>query len=120
MTTTTETDTMKYGVMLGWFDDEKHKPLSDKLNESIEAYERKFGSKPNLALVNEKDAQPVAGWEVKVSQIVRPNHYWIGRTEKPVEGLERLDSTIDPIAYVLHPRKQRERIRKPAPARRKG
>lgn len=115
----TETDTMKYGVMLGWFDDEKKKPLSEKLNESVEVYEVKFGKKPNLALVNEKDAEEVAGWEVKISGIVRPNHFWIGRNEKPVEGVERLDTTIDPIAYVLNPRRQHRRIGTPAPARRR-
>lgn len=69
-------------MFLGWFDDDRKKASSVKIEEAIGRYEAKFGSKPTLCLVNVADNTPYEGIEIKVSSYVRPNHFWVGQTDK--------------------------------------
>ncbi len=69
-------------MYLGWFDDNRKKESKLKIEEAIERYVAKFGSKPTLCLVNAVDNTLYDGIEVKVASYVRPNHFWVGQADK--------------------------------------
>ncbi|HEY0071861.1 MAG TPA: hypothetical protein VGE04_18020 [Chloroflexia bacterium] len=73
-------------MFLGWFDDTPKKSAAEKLDEAVERYLAKFGEKPDLCLVNQKDATTHAGMEVKVVEYVRPNHFWVGKASALTTG----------------------------------
>lgn len=68
-------------MFLGWFDDDRKKAATIKIEEAIERYTAKFGDKPTLCLCNVADAVVYDGLEVKVVSYVRPNHFWVGRAD---------------------------------------
>ncbi|MDQ3927545.1 MAG: hypothetical protein M3328_00200 [Chloroflexota bacterium] len=68
-------------MFLGWFDDTPKKSAADKLDEAVERYVAKFGEEPDLCLVNQKDATTHKDMEVRVVEYVRPNHFWVGKSE---------------------------------------
>ena len=72
-------------MFLGWFDDTPKKSVTQKLAEAIERYEAKFGETPTLCLVNVTNSAEYSGLEVRVADYVRPNHFWVGRGDWPVE-----------------------------------
>ncbi len=72
-------------MFLGWFDDTPKKSVMQKLEEAVERYVDKFGEAPNLCLVNATNATTYDGLEVRVADYVRPNHFWVGRGDWPVE-----------------------------------
>jgi len=72
-------------MFLGWFDDTPKKSVAQKLAEAIERYEAKFGESPNLCLLNATNEVKYDGLEVRVTDYVRPNHFWVGRGDWPVE-----------------------------------
>ena len=43
-------------MFLGWFDADKKKPVHQKVSEAIERHVEKFGTAPELCLVNPVDA----------------------------------------------------------------
>ena len=71
-------------MFMGWFDDTKKKDPKEKLEEAIQYYIAKFGTRPTLCLVNAEDATTYDGIEVKVVEYVRPNHFWVGRSEAAI------------------------------------
>jgi hypothetical protein len=75
-------------MFLGWFDDTPKKSISQKLAEAVERYEEKFGETPSLCLVNANNATTYDGLEVRVADYVRPNHFWVGRGDWPVEEVQ--------------------------------
>ncbi|HKP52176.1 MAG TPA: hypothetical protein VJ183_05945 [Chloroflexia bacterium] len=75
-------------MFLGWFDDTPKKSVSQKLAEAIERYEEKFGVSPSLCLVNANNVTTYDGLEVRVADYVRPNHFWVGRGDWPVEEVQ--------------------------------
>lgn len=42
-------------MFLAWYDDNTKKPTALKIQEAINAYAERFGTKPNVVLVNEAD-----------------------------------------------------------------
>ncbi len=66
-------------MFLGWFDDTPKKSVETKLEEAVERYLAKFGEKPDLCLVSQKDAVSLSDLEVRVVDYVRPNHFWVGK-----------------------------------------
>jgi len=68
-------------MFLGWFDDTRKKVPHEKIEEAVERYIAKFGTHPNLCLLNAADATKFDGMEVKVVDYVRPNHFWVGRAD---------------------------------------
>lgn len=122
--TTAASEILKYGVLFGWADDEKGKPLKVKLAEAAESHKLRLGTTPNLALVNEAEAEPVEGWEIKASPLVRPNCYFLttsptmpdnvigvyGGVPGPVAALRLTEPTTEAA-------RKKHKPRKPAPAR---
>lgn len=68
-------------MYLGWFDDTKGKTVREKIEEAVQHYIAKFGETPNVCLVNPVDATDVASLQVKPTEYVRPNHFWVGQGE---------------------------------------
>jgi hypothetical protein len=68
-------------MFLGWFDDTRKKDPSEKIAEAVERYVSKYGEQPTLCLVNEADMTTYAGVEVKATSYIRPNHFWVGKSE---------------------------------------
>ena len=71
-------------MYLGWYDDNPKKSVQIKIEEAIEAYEDRFGTHPNVVLVNEHEATNVEGVEIQVRPFIRRFNYWVGWRE-PVQ-----------------------------------
>jgi hypothetical protein len=68
-------------MFLGWFDDTRKKDPHEKIEEAVERYVAKFGTNPDICLLNAADITNYDGLEIKVVEYVRPNHFWVGRAE---------------------------------------
>lgn len=68
-------------MFLMWLDDSKKRAIPDRIADGIAAYERRYGVKPTLVLVNEadKDAPAPEGVTVRAAGNVRRDNYWIGQ-----------------------------------------
>jgi hypothetical protein len=66
-------------MYLGWFDDNGKKDTPTKISEAIAAYVVRFGTRPNVVLVNEGDwPVEVPGLSVRVEKYIRRNNFWVG------------------------------------------
>lgn len=74
---------MKTGML--WFDNDPKVDLQAKIARAADYYRKKYGIKPDLCFVHPSmvGAEPVArnGIEVRTTQLVLPNHLWIGKHE---------------------------------------
>jgi hypothetical protein len=72
-------------MYLAWFDDHPKKELKYKITEAIYAYEDRFGTRPNVVLVNEAQTtdMPVDGVQVVSRSYVRKHNFWVGIEEAP-------------------------------------
>lgn len=66
---------MQYFVI---YDDSK-RPVEHKIQDAIAAYEQRFGTPPNIVLVNRAELVDVPGVRVRAEDYIRPNSYWVGR-----------------------------------------
>jgi hypothetical protein len=73
-----------------WFDNSKN-PLTVKIQKAMDYYEKKYGRKPDLCLVNpsmldglphEGDQIEIQGLNVRPYRPVLPGHIWIGMEDK--------------------------------------
>ena len=71
-------------MFLGWYDPDKKKATERKLADAIYRYERKWGRKPSVALMNASDVEHLTdetGVEVRVAPHVAPNTFFVGDDE---------------------------------------
>lgn len=69
----------EHDMFLGWFDDNAKKTTAEKVNEAIAAYVVRFGTRPNIVLVNEADrVVEVQGMKVRSESYIRRNNFWVG------------------------------------------
>ncbi len=71
-----------------WFDNDAQVNFDAKISRAITYYWEKYGQKPNLCFVNpsmlpaadsQKDETPKPdGIEIRESNTMLPNHFWIG------------------------------------------
>ena len=71
-----------------WFDNDKERDLTAKVQRAVEYYRKKYGNVPNLcfvhpnmlpALKEDRGKKVMAGEvEVRSATTVLPNHLWIG------------------------------------------
>lgn len=67
-----------------WFDNSDQRDLSAKIVRAAEYYNNKYGEWPTLcfvhpsALLNQKAPLDVMGIEVRETNSVLPNHFWLG------------------------------------------
>lgn len=75
---------MENGMM--WFDNDPRKSLEVKVRQAAEYYRNKYGSIPNMCMVNplslaNAGAQAADSIAIKPLRSVLPGHLWIGREE---------------------------------------
>ena len=67
---------------LVWFDDDRKKAASIKIEEAIEAYKRRTGRHPNVVLINERDRGELpAGIRLRTPPYVQPSNFYVGVEE---------------------------------------
>jgi hypothetical protein len=72
---------LKVGLL--WFDDDLKRPLAVKLDEAVERYEERFGTRPTLVHLHPTQAEGlVHGWlRVLGDAHLRRNHFLLGMDE---------------------------------------
>ena len=71
-------------MYLGWYDPDKKKAAGHKLADAIYRYERKWGRKPSVALMNAADISQLTediGVEIRTAAHVAPNTFFVGDDE---------------------------------------
>ncbi|MGD8622597.1 MAG: hypothetical protein PVI81_08925 [Anaerolineales bacterium] len=81
---------MKIGML--WFDEDCELDVAQKIARASDYYWQKYGRKPNLCFVHpesmdESDLPSDVAVEVKSSQTLLQNHFWIG-VEEEAEQLD--------------------------------
>lgn len=65
-----------------WFDDDRKKSSVAKIEEAMNAYERRFQRHPNVVLVSEREhvdaGAPVL---LRPQSYIRPSHFYVGYEE---------------------------------------
>jgi hypothetical protein len=77
---------MKTGML--WFDNDPKVDLQVKISRAADYYRKKYGTTPNLcfvhpSMINAELPARKNGIEVRTTQLVLPNHLWIGKQEVP-------------------------------------
>ena len=70
---------MNVGML--WLDDNKQRSFEEKVKRAAEYYREKYGSSPELCLVNSQmlsDSKKVGRIEVKPVKTVLLHHFWLG------------------------------------------
>ena len=73
--------TMEVGML--WFDNDKKRTLSERIETAAEYYHRKYGRDASICYLNPRGDQmdlPVSVGEIRIlpSKTILPNHFWIG------------------------------------------
>jgi hypothetical protein len=65
-----------------WFDNDAKTDLNTKVSRAAAYYRTKYGKSPTICFVHpsmlRKEKDHAAGVEVRTSDLVLPNHIWIG------------------------------------------
>ncbi|HID51633.1 MAG TPA: hypothetical protein EYP41_06320 [Anaerolineae bacterium] len=70
---------MNVGML--WLDDDKQRPLEDKVSRAADYYREKYGRLPDLCLVNPKmlvQEKKVGRVRVQPKNTVLLHHFWLG------------------------------------------
>ena len=87
---------MKVGML--WFDDDRQRPLTEKIERAAKHYQSKYGATPNMCYANPQafgEGQnelvvPVPALKagkvseqltLKQARTILPNHFWLGISE---------------------------------------
>ncbi len=69
-----------------WFDNDKLTDLAAKIERAAAYYTKKYGKQPDLCFLHPsmvaECAPATRGIEVKTTQQILPNHFWLGVNEK--------------------------------------
>lgn len=73
----------KLTVGMLWFDSDKSRSLTARLERAADYYREKYGAEPNLCLIHpgavgEECPAQVNGVTVEASESVLPEHLWLG------------------------------------------
>ena len=71
-------------MFLIWFDNDRKRPLRAKVAAAVERYEERFGSAPELVLLNPAQAgadEAIVGIPVRTTPLVSPDHLYVGRED---------------------------------------
>lgn len=78
-------DSMTVGML--WFDKSPDRPLDVKIARAADYYQQKYGPRPTTCFVHPSmllaGAAQVTGIEVRPSNSVLPNHFWLGAPRAP-------------------------------------
>lgn len=67
---------------LAWYDDDRKKPASAKIDEAAQRFIEKYGRVPNLCLVSEGERIEHEKLVVKPAHRLRRNTFWITYDER--------------------------------------
>ena len=70
---------MNVGML--WLDDDRQRPLEEKVSRAADYYQEKYGRLPELCLVNPKmlaEEKKVGRVRVQPENTVLPHHFWLG------------------------------------------
>jgi hypothetical protein len=74
---------MEIGML--WFDNSGN-PLSEKVERAVTYYVSKYGESPTVCVVHTDSLNghksPMEGLELRESQRVMPDHFWVGVEEE--------------------------------------
>lgn len=68
-------------MFLIWFDNDRKRPLHAKVEAAMERYQERFGSVPELILLNPAQAgaeEAIAGIPIRTTLLVSRDHFYIG------------------------------------------
>lgn len=78
---------MRIGML--WFDNSDERDLTTRLERAIEYYEAKYGERPTTCYMHPStlfgNPTHLAGIEVRTSNTILPNHFWLGVEEEEME-----------------------------------
>jgi hypothetical protein len=71
---------MKTGML--WLDADARRTLEEKIQRAVDYYSQKYGSAPDLCLVNtatfSEDEINIGKVKVQRTRTVLPHHFWVG------------------------------------------
>lgn len=71
---------MKTGML--WLDADARRTLDEKVERAVDYYRQKYGTTPDLCLVNTttfaEDEKSVGPVKVQRTRTVLPHHFWVG------------------------------------------
>lgn len=70
---------MNVGML--WLDDDKKRPLEEKIQRAADYYQQKYGRAPELCLVNSRviaEKMTIGAVEVAPLKTVLLHHFWLG------------------------------------------
>ncbi len=82
-------------MFLMWFDNDRKRSLRAKVEAAMERYQERFGSAPELILLNPAQAgaeDTIAGIPVRTTPLVSRDHFYVGTAD----AAER--ETLNPAA----------------------
>lgn len=98
---------MREGLL--WYDNDARKPLSAKVMEAAQAYQRKFGRRPDTCHVAPESLvgdAPTLSLKLVPSPLVRPHHFWVGVDDRAAAGPERATEKERPVSPRARSRPQ--------------
>jgi hypothetical protein len=66
---------------LVWFDDDRKKTTEIKIEEAMDAYERRFHRHPNVILISEQDRIETESVRLRSLSYIRPSNFYVGFEE---------------------------------------
>jgi hypothetical protein len=75
-------------MFLGWYDADKKTPITAKVDDALERYIEKFGSHPDMILMNsegfeEVRAEFVDRYQVRAVSYIPTNTFYVGVEDNP-------------------------------------
>jgi hypothetical protein len=68
-------------IYLGWYDDNRNKQSTTKIDEAIARYRQKYGVNPNICLVSEQELIEHPHIRIRRVQHLSPYYYYVGVDE---------------------------------------
>ena len=68
-------------IYLGWYDSNRNKQSTTKIDEAIARYRQKYGVHPNICLVSEQEPIEHPHIRIRHVQHLSPNYYYVGVDE---------------------------------------
>ena len=73
-----------------WFDNDKQTDVPTKIEKAAAYYQKKYGKKPDLCFIHPsmmaETLNRAPGIEIKATQQILPNHFWLGIQESSTAG----------------------------------
>jgi hypothetical protein len=70
---------LSFGLL--WYDGDRKRTLSGKIERAVQRYQAKFGQRPNICYVHQGSLEQETEWQgVRIVGVanVLPDHFWVG------------------------------------------